>query len=223
MLLTFACARGDASGWEPLRARGAAGLPVRWEQLQLSLCVAEMPAELGLTHGDLLDLVRKGVSSWGVERRVRVTFCPGVSASAEDGRNVLAFESASSAAPAHPYARTHLRTRRSATDGFEEIVEADIQLGSMAVRATRERGREALATIIGHELGHFLGLAHACSALKRRAAAVATPTCAELEAAAETLPLMHPALLDRPRPPVLRPTARERRAVLDAWVAPRAP
>lgn len=140
-------------------------------------------------------------------------------AARDDGRNVVVLL-ASSWCPADrrgiepcyapsSQATTHVRTRTDVSgSGAGEIREADIEVNAVDFRLGADGeapGTRSLRAILGHELGHLLGLDHSCAGTpiaRADGAAQSAPSCSDGRSRQS---IMYPDPTEPGRTPVLEP------------------
>jgi len=168
-----------------VRARDAqTGQPLRLRDRELALTLSATHASRDLSTDAVMDALRRAAARWttdvgctGVTFRV-LSPSPAADRARRDGVNAVLFHE-------QAWCRDGVRTRfscydreeqamtttyldRSAPGGEVLIAEADVEINAVDYRWTTAEaapgaaGAEPLEDLLVHELGHVLGLAHAC-------------------------------------------------------------
>jgi hypothetical protein len=218
----LACHRPEESSPVP-RARSVHGAEAYWAASEI---VLEPVAPLQATNVDahtLMDALEREVSEWngaldgcmGAPRLVVGALRAG-GAARDDGHNVVVLVGTSwcpadrrgveSCYDPEAEAITHVRTRDDlAGPRGGEIREGDIEINAVGFRWSADgepADTRSLRAILGHELGHLLGLDHACRlGPGGRRDAVALPCTIERRASS----IMYPDPTESGRPAVVAP------------------
>jgi hypothetical protein len=164
------------------RARTAAGTEVHWATSQIDLEPVTPPPSTGLDAPDLVAALQEEADAWngalaGCEApRLHIAPLRAAGSARQDGQNLVVVRAdtwcpADGAAfgcyDASDQAVTHVRPRVGALGSRAgEITEADIEINAVGFRFSRAGevpGTRNLKAVLGHELGHVLGLAHSCA------------------------------------------------------------
>lgn len=194
------------------------GVPVKWMTGKLTLYVQDPPAQSNVSREAFLNAVSSAVHRWQGEcRAFEVEVLPTTSrvGAARDSVNVVSIQhdrwcppgtrSKSDCYDPRLEALTHLYKGAGREGSAALIEEADIELNGVDHTFSLSN----LEPILVHEMGHFLGLRHACSVAKF------TETSGLRPCEADAALAMHP---DPPaRQGLLVPAESELRFVCDVY------
>jgi hypothetical protein len=211
--------------------RSPAGRTLRW--VPPEIVIQPFAPRDKVAAADLIQALESGARTWnqalagcGVPALKALPLAPGKPNLGRDGRSHLVVRSnrwcpddmgdQSNCYPPESAAQTHLHPEDVAGRAFAEVREADIEINAKDFTWSlhgKEPGTRALDVIVLHELGHVLGLTHACESPSANGRAPDAPPCTERFASE----LMNPAPVAPGARPTLTPTSAEVRAVCSIY------